>query len=199
MKAMPGRGRKVALPVAVAVLLMGVPSWGQEPVAALSFLGERIAVDMPQAEAEERLRRCRVLSGGPVNPEPSGTLADAAYFISTAEGPPFRSLGEVHFSGGRVGAVERYVTTPEQEGPAEALFSLTLYRLLAEMTNTPSVAVVETSSQELTNGFARSIYLRFPSGRSVEISISTLDGTVSVAGLSRDGVRIIERLTSAAP
>lgn len=132
--------------------------------------GQAFRVGMSRADAMTRLDTCCHLTGG-----------DNSFFIWTKNGPPSEILGGIWFSGGRVSMLR--LDRAHSEDPTTAAFALSLYPILLESTTpNPSAATIGTSTTELANGTERAITIRFASGKSITMSVGSLDGRASGFG-----------------
>jgi hypothetical protein len=181
-------------------LCVALPLGADQDSPALFFGGHRLFIGMAQTEAMTLLSQCCKLS-----PPPSADAERLAAeknqrlsrFIFSNEDSPQRILGTISFSGGKV--VRLSHPLDEQLNPAGSdaiALARALDRSLTQSSSdSPVVVFVSTRHERAMNGESEYLSFAFPSGRTVELQIVTLDTLSPVIG-GRDSYSLDEILTA---
>jgi hypothetical protein len=144
------------------------------------FGGNRLYVGMPKHEAVASLSACCKLSPPAeseveTQPAPGGMMP--GHFIVPKEESPQRILGSVYFSGGKIIRITRPLDGDVDTSSDDVVgFARALKRSISTETADSETAVLLSVRHERTdNAESDVVFLRFRSGRGIELHIGTLD------------------------
>ena len=187
--------RKCFLLLLVFPLFQASVSYSQDHRSAgVSFGGVEIHLGMSEAEALAKLSECCILappSGSIIDnsPVPDGQIA--GHFVLSKNEANQQMLGNIWFKGHKVVNVSRELAEGVDSSDENVVsFARALKRSLPEVATT---ALVKVRHEQAPNAESDLVTLVFPSGKSLEIRIVTLDKD---ANARRDSVSFEEVLRS---